>query len=264
MWSCLIPFEVLVSVCLIKVLFMFCYKRHYISTTLELYIHSYPIRFSQKCIASWSNCISVRFYDLENCAPRAKLRVSPPEIPTVVMKRVREQTFLSMTVFCSTRMTILHPHFLWCYSDNITGFSHLLDCILMHKELWLCRLIKIIISIKKQASQRSLEKCVGGSWCSLLPFHPPIWSHFFPLNVTVVTSPETFKKLEEYSVNNCIPHYQCISLALQVYKGTRVSTVCLTVPLCLCHLSYKGLCYNRIPMLLQYSCSQLLQSGFII
>lgn len=59
----------------------------YISTTLDLYIHSYP------------NCISVGFYNLANCAPHAKLRVSPPEILTGVMKRIRDQTFLSMTVF---------------------------------------------------------------------------------------------------------------------------------------------------------------------
>lgn len=98
---------------------------------------------------------------------------------------------------CSTLMTILHTHFHWCYPDNITGFGHLLDCISLHKELWLCRLIKIIITIKNKQAKDRLKSVSGTThpihrislmriiidfswtWFSLLPFHPPIWSHFF-------------------------------------------------------------------------------------
>lgn len=197
MWSCLIPFEVLVSECVIKVLLMFCYKRdiwQYIYCFIPVCLWDHPIcclslrfdrhadlmviviwmcsgsplmygsavvwlflcltpvsdgdgstpskhimcfelrtwykrkclpkkrhkehcwwvqhwsyifihtqaglhRFSQKFSASRSKCISVKFYSLANCAPHAKLRVPPPEILTGIMKRVREQTFLTMTVF---------------------------------------------------------------------------------------------------------------------------------------------------------------------
>lgn len=174
-------------------------------------------------------------------------------------------------------MTILHTHFLWCYPDYITGFSHLLDCILVHKELWLCRLIKIIISIKsKQAKDdfwQTREKRVWNYspysqnkpdgdyyWFQLnlklvTPFPSTHLVPLFPLNVTVITSPETFKKLEEYSVGIVAFHtVSVLALHCRCIRGPGyLQYVWLYLSVCvICHtkaITTGSRCYSNIPVL---------------